>query len=161
MPYKWKIEVLVPKNRFHEGKLIFTAYRYMSAIYKFNLKCDCRAQGNYTQRPKSIAWNKKNGDTPTGKSKCYTIRKSDNEKVYGPNKRIDISSKALSGNMLKAVEKYQRSGMQIHGGRDSGEASNLWNTSGCIRVHDKDIKKITEYIDKYCVREGVITIIEK
>lgn len=161
MLYKWKIEVQVPKNRFYEGKLIFTAYKYASLVYKYKFTCDCRAQGNFTQRPKSIAWNEKNGDTPTGKARCYTIRKSENEKVYGPNKRIDISSEPLSGNMLEAVEKYHRSGMQIHGGRDAGDGAKLWNTSGCIRVHDKDIKIITDYIDKYCVKDGVISIIEK
>lgn len=39
-----------------------------------------------------------------------------------------------------------RSGLLIHGGRDQ---TSLWNTEGCVRIFDKDAKKITGLMDSW------------
>ena len=162
MSYKWGISVSLPKNRYNEGTLTFSAYEEIGGnrIPKFIRSCVCRGQGNYTVAPKSIPWNEINGDTPTGTSYGYTIMPGNKPEMYGPNKRIDISTKSISGNMYEAVHTYGRADLQIHGGRDGGAGTKLWNTSGCLRVHDQDIKAMTEYIDQYCEREGFISISE-
>lgn len=150
----WYIKVSLPTNRANCGTLKFYADK------KLIHTCDCRGQGNYTVKPASIPWNQSNGDTPTGKVNGHTIapnKKSDsNGYVYGTNRRIALDD-PISGNFKEAYSTYGRSGIQIHGGRNQ---SKLWNTSGCIRVFDKDIKKITEYIDDNCEKYGLVTITE-
>ncbi|MBZ9626369.1 hypothetical protein G9F71_026560 [Clostridium sp. FP2] len=61
----------------------------------------------------------------------------------------------MSGNLGLAYTTYGRTGLQIHGGRDQ---SSLWNTQGCIRLFDRDIKTITNYIDQNCTGTGSIMI---
>lgn len=73
----------------------------------------------------------------------------DTEK-YGPNKFI-----RMKGNQDPGYENLYvdgdyvtrgRSGLLIHGGRDQ---TSLWNTEGCVRIFDKDAKKITGLMDSW------------
>lgn len=161
MTYEWNINIVLKKDRYQEGILHFTILENSSEIKTpvFQHTCACRGQGNYTHRPKSIPWHIRNGDTPTGAAKGLVIQPGKNKVAYGPHKRIDISREPISGNLLKAIQVYKRSGLQIHGGRDNG--GRLWNTSGCIRVHDDDMKYIVDMIESKCGSEGIVTIEER
>lgn len=97
---------------------------------------------------------KTGGDTPTGTYKILEWRASDNDrysrKSFGPNDLL-----ALSYQNGEAEGKRQH--MHIHGGRQEefingkwSRKSNptLWNTFGCFRIDDKQIKEIKEITDE-------------
>jgi hypothetical protein len=152
MSHSWYINITLPKNRSSNGTLTFCAFDAARerVINVFQHSCACKGQGI-----NSYPWNHANGDTPTGSAHGRTIAPGD-AVHYGPNKRIELIG-PMSGNLELAYTRYGRNGLQIHGGRSQ---SNLWNTQGCIRVFDADIKLITEYIDRNCESIGSIMISE-
>jgi hypothetical protein len=152
MSHNWYIDITLPEDRSQNGTLTFYAYDTANerVINVFQHSCECKGQGI-----NGYSWNQSNGDTPTGDAHGNTIAAGDTVH-YGPNRRIALVP-PMYGNLKLAYEQYGRSGIQIHGGRSQ---SNLWNTQGCIRVFDSDIKIITEYIDNYCASTGSIMISE-
>lgn len=89
-------------------------------------------------------------DTPPGDYYGETGGPSKDTEKYGPNKFI-----RMKGNQDPGYENLYvdgdyvtrgRSGLLIHGGRDQ---TSLWNTEGCVRIFDKDAKKITGLMDSW------------
>jgi len=134
-------------------RIVFCSYEDSNEEYIPHMmhSCECRGEGT------NGAWYNEDGDTPTGVVMGHTIELGYPEESYGPYKRIALDE-LVSGDFKEAYEQYGRSGIQIHGGRDQ---SHLWNTHGCVRIFDKDIKKITDHIYKYCKEIGKITINEQ
>ena len=90
------------------------------------------------------------GHTPPGDYYGETGGPSKDTEKYGPNKFI-----RMKGNQDPGYENLYvdgdyvtrgRSGLLIHGGRDQ---TSLWNTEGCVRIFDKDAKKITGLMDSW------------
>ena len=88
--------------------------------------------------------------TPPGDYYGETGGPSKDTEKYGPNKFI-----RMKGNQDPGYENLYvdgdyvtrgRSGLLIHGGRDQ---TSLWNTEGCVRIFDKDAKKITGLMDSW------------
>ncbi|MDP2600632.1 MAG: L,D-transpeptidase, partial [Deltaproteobacteria bacterium] len=90
----------------------------------------------------------KYGDTPTGIYEVGTIQPRADKKVYGPHRAIQMVP--VSGDASTAAQNG-RSGLLIHGGRDSEKTrfgDNLVPTKGCIRMHDKDILALINEINR-------------
>ncbi|WP_129595735.1 hypothetical protein [Anaerophilus nitritogenes] len=59
--------------------------------------------------------------------------------------------------MLIELTQYGRYELMIHGGKSQ---SSLWNTDGYIRVFDRDMKVIVDYINNCHNKSGRVTINE-
>ncbi|MBW9159450.1 hypothetical protein [Clostridium tagluense] len=148
MSHSWYIDITLPTNCSQNGTLNFCAFDAVNErdITVFKHSCECKGKDI-----NGYPWNYSDGDTPTGCAHGNTIAPGDTVH-YGPNRRINLIS-PMSGNLGLAYTTYGRTGLQIHDGRDQ---SSLWNTQGCIRVFDRDIKTITNYIDQNCTGTGSI-----
>lgn len=142
----WDIEVHAYENR---GK-----YGYAILIVKDNdgievYRTKVRVQGMKDAANDNNPRNRKAtyGDTPTGayKIKGWSDRLSkQNRKTYGPNDVLETDH--ISG---EAAGK--RNGMHLHGGRQEELVNGkwqkkkdptLWNTGGCMRIKDDELKEI-------------------
>ena len=101
----------------------------------------CLGKGGRSKTALSGNWKLKGMDTPTGEY-LGTLAAWEPAETYGPERVIKLD--AVSGNALQA-EKLGRSGLAIHGGRDQAI---LWSTEGCIRVFDRDMRRINEFMAK-------------
>mgnify|MGYP003658234962 CR=1 FL=1 len=101
----------------------------------------CLGKGGRSKTALSGNWKLKGMDTPTGEYQG-TLAAWTPEETYGPHRVLKLD--AVAGNALEA-EKLGRSGLAIHGGRDQ---SILWSTEGCVRVFDRDMFKINEFMNK-------------
>lgn len=110
-----------------------------------NTNCDAKGKSG-----KGYTWDKEYGHTPPGDYYGETGGPSKDTEKYGPNKFI-----RMKGNQDPGYENLYvdgdyvtrgRSGLLIHGGRDQ---TSLWNTEGCVRIFDKDAKKITGLMDSW------------
>lgn len=150
---KWNIEIKLPKDRSETGTLKF----YIDGTMMHS--CSCLGKG-VTDCSSPDSWKELGGNTPTGEVEgyLYTANPEKDSReypyVFGPYKRIWLKT-PISGEFEIALK--TRSGLMIHGGRCQ---THLWNTEGCIRVFDNDIKIITDYISEDCVSSGVVTVCE-
>ncbi len=165
----WLIDVTFNKSSTkRRGVLEFHAYRG-DTIY-FTKTCACRGQG-ITDVNSPTSWTEDGGNTPLGR--CYGYLHHANtikdEKVfpfkYGPYKRIRLVGiesphGGTEGQFYESEKVYKRDGIQIHGGRNPNP-DRLWNTLGCIRVSDNDLKSIVDYIEFHSNHKGLVTIVEE
>ncbi|MCX7749588.1 MAG: L,D-transpeptidase [Clostridia bacterium] len=150
----WSIRIKLPKVRDNYGSL----YVYKTYIdpttytYKTQEVYNCVCLGKGSANPSSPdSWKVTNGNTPTGTYSGYTAPPQYPTLSYGPYGVIMMD--AIGGNALLSG----RTGIWIHGGRSQ---TNLWNTNGCIRVFDNDIKNIIYHINSTDATKGTITIEE-
>ena len=157
----WDIEVHAYKNRKKYGyAILIVKDRMGNEVYRTTV----RVQGNKSKIGKSRAL--KMGDTPTGTYNLVEWRATGNDRysraVYGPNDLLATDYKSGEG---KAAG---RNGMHIHGGRQEGDdymkyGKLLWNTSGCMRIKDselKEIQNITQRLEENDSEEspGILTV---
>lgn len=135
---RWSINLALNSN--HLGTLYFY---YASGAQAHH--CDAKGKSG-----KGYTWDKEYGHTPPGDYYGETGGPSKDTEKYGPNKFI-----RMKGNQDPGYENLYvdgdyvtrgRSGLLIHGGRDQ---TSLWNTEGCVRIFDKDAKKITGLMDSW------------
>lgn len=135
---RWSINLALNSN--HLGTLYFY---YASGAQAHH--CDAKGKSG-----KGYTWDKEYGHTPPGDNYGETGGPSKDTEKYGPNKFI-----RMKGNQDPGYENLYvdgdyvtrgRSGLLIHGGRDQ---TSLWSTEGCVRIFDKDAKKITGLMDSW------------
>ena len=135
---EWDIEI----HLFHDrGKFGYGILILRNKKGKEILRFVVRAQG---MKHKSNNGNprdrmKQYGDSPTGTYKFEKWRSDGDKDTYGPNPRLDMVG--IAGEILLS----KRTEVQIHGGRQKGakyKGSKLWNTGGCFRIADDEIKVI-------------------
>lgn len=163
----WDIEVHAYKDR---GRYGYAVLIVKNRLGKEVLRTMVRVQG---MKHRKNNWNPRNrlatyGDTPTGvyKIKGWSNRlvKINSEK-YGPNDVLELDY--ISGE----AKESGRNGMHLHGGRQKGINSKtgkaysggLWNTGGCMRIKDeelKEIKNITQNLENVDPMEkpGLLTV---
>ncbi len=143
----WDIEVHAYKDRKRYGYAVLIVKNRMGKeVYRTTV----RVHGS-----SSLIGGKRditNGDTPQGKYKIgddqAVWQKKKNTTSYGPNALLRL--KYLGG------EGGKRQYMHVHGGRQEGKnykkyGKILWNTHGCMRIKDdeiKEIKNITQNLEE-------------
>lgn len=88
------------------------------------------------------------------KEKLVALRKEKGLTQSAVAEKLDVSRQAISrwesGIALPSTDNLKSLsalyGVPVDGGRDQ---TSLWNTEGCVRIFDKDAKKITGLMDSW------------
>lgn len=141
---RWRISLPLGTN--HSGTLSFY---YASGAKAYS----CMALG---KSAKNYHYSQFEGHTPPGDYYGWTTDLSGNRKdypveSYGPNKVIEMVGNDDPGYSNPYVDSdtdtsKARSGIWIHGGRSQDTYT---PTYGCVRIHDNDIKTITNFMDSW------------
>lgn len=131
------INVIAPTSRDKEGPLV--VFDASGILFKTHSLC----RGSNNNRLKAGG----NGDTPTGRATTlYDVTAHKNDKRYGNYGLIRLTGE--SGEFLTATNNG-RMGIAIHAGHTKRNAplsdeGKLMGTYGCIRVYNKEMKKLGE-----------------
>ena len=134
---KWSIKVSASEDRAAHPYATFNVLNNNGQIiYRTIVK----VQGTHRNRSEI------KGDTPCGlyNIKCWEETGDERHDItsYGPNHFLRLE-------FISGEGSDKRTGILVHGGR--AQFPELWNTLGCIRIADEDIKElkaITDYLEQ-------------
>ena len=162
---QWDIVVHVSKDRSQNGYgVAVVTNRKGEEIFRFTVRAEGvgnRARYGSTTNPRDRT--QQYADTPLG---VYDIPdgagkwRSDQPGTYGPNPRLVLNGQA--GEIIAS----SRTAIRVHGGRqESGTASQLEKTHGCLRAYDNTMKTLKEAVDQLEAEDpeekgGTLTVVD-